>query len=76
MVEIRHSLATLNSNNFVVCGQKHKVWVLVFLVKNERNILRPKLNRFGEIFCFASKPHRIQQLHSRNVAKSAIKWVG
>ena len=20
----------LNSNNFVVCGQKHKVWVLVF----------------------------------------------
>ena len=33
MVEIRHSLATLNSNNSVVYGQKHKVWVLVFLVR-------------------------------------------
>ena len=30
MVEIRHSLATLNSNNLVVYGQKHKVWVLIF----------------------------------------------
>ena len=26
-------LATLNSNNSVVYGQKHKVWVLVFLVR-------------------------------------------
>ena len=33
MVEIGHSLATLNSNNFVVYDQKHKVWVLVFLVR-------------------------------------------
>ena len=24
---------TLNSNNFVVYGQKHKVWVLVYLVR-------------------------------------------
>ena len=31
-----------------------------FLSKNERNILRPKLSRFGEIFCFATKPHRLQ----------------
>ena len=31
MVKIRHGLATLNSNNSVVYGQKHKVWVLVFL---------------------------------------------
>ena len=30
MVKIRHGLATLNSNNSVVYGQKHKVWVLVF----------------------------------------------
>ena len=33
MVEMRHGLATLNSNIFVVYGQKHKVWVLVFLVR-------------------------------------------
>ena len=30
MVKMRHGLATLNS---VVYGQKHKVWVLVFLVR-------------------------------------------
>ena len=28
-----HSLASLNVNNFVVYGQKNKVWVLVFLVR-------------------------------------------
>ena len=28
---IKVGLATLNSNNFLVYGQKHKVWVLVFL---------------------------------------------
>ena len=33
MVKIRHGLATLNSNNSVVYGQKHKVWVLDFLVR-------------------------------------------
>ena len=33
MVKIRHGLATLNSNNSVVYGQKHIVWVLVFLVR-------------------------------------------
>ena len=32
MVKMRHGLATLSSNNSVVYGQKHKVWVLVFLV--------------------------------------------
>ena len=30
MVEISHSLATLNSNSFLVYGLKHKVSVLVF----------------------------------------------
>ena len=64
MVKIRHGLATLNHNNSVVYGQKHKVWVLVFLER--QSILRPKLSRFGEIFCFATKPHRLQQLHARN----------
>ena len=33
MMKIRHGLATLNSNNSVVYGQKHKVWALVFLVR-------------------------------------------
>ena len=33
IVKIRHDLATLNSNNSVVYGQKPKVWVLVFLVR-------------------------------------------
>ena len=33
MVKMRHGLASLNSNNSVVYGQKHKVWVLVFLVR-------------------------------------------
>ena len=33
MVKIRHGLATFNSNIYVVYGQKHKVWVLVFLVR-------------------------------------------
>ena len=28
-----YGLTTLNSNNFVVYGQKHKVWVLVFLFR-------------------------------------------
>ena len=32
-LKMRHGLATLNSNNSVVYGQKHKVWVLVFLVR-------------------------------------------
>ena len=31
--KMRHGLATLNSNNFGVYGQKHKVWVPVFLVR-------------------------------------------
>ena len=30
-----------------------------FLSNNERNILRPKLSRFGEIFRFATKPNRL-----------------
>ena len=33
MMKTRHGLATLNSNNSLVYGQKHKVWVLVFLVR-------------------------------------------
>ena len=33
VADLRHGLATLNSNNFVVYGQKHKVWVLIFVVR-------------------------------------------
>ena len=43
-----------NSENSVVYGQKHEVWVLVFLVRAS-GTLRPKLSRFGEIFYFATK---------------------
>ena len=57
----------INSNNFFVYVQKHKVWVLVFLVRT-----RLKLSRLCEVFCFATKLHRLQQLHLRNAAK----WVG
>ena len=31
IVKIGHDLATLNSNYSVVYGQKHKVWVIIFL---------------------------------------------
>ena len=54
---IRHSLATLNSNYFAIYGQKHKVWILDLLV-----ILRSKLSRLREIFCFASKKHHVHQI--------------
>ena len=33
MVKMWHGLATLNSNNSDVYGLKHKVWVLIFLVR-------------------------------------------
>ena len=33
MVKMSHGMATLNSNNSVVYGQKHKVCVLAFLVR-------------------------------------------
>ena len=32
-VKMSYALATLNFNNFVVYGHKHKVWVFVFLVR-------------------------------------------
>ena len=62
----KRRLTTLNSNNFVVYGQKYKVSVLVFFERAEH--FETKLSRFGEIFCFATKPHRLQQLQSRNSA--------
>ena len=38
MVKMGHGLAILNSNNSVVYGQKHKVWVLVFLVRTSETL--------------------------------------
>ena len=76
MMKIRTGLATLISNNSVVYGQKHKVWVLVFLVRTSGTFFRSKFSSFDEIFCFATKPHRLQHLHSRNAAKYFIKRVG
>ena len=43
-----YAFATLSINNFVVYVQKQSVGTR-FLSKNERNILKPKLSRFGEI---------------------------
>ena len=33
LLSMRHGLAPCNTHNFVVCGQKHKVWALVFIVR-------------------------------------------
>ena len=44
-------------NNFVGRDQKHKVWVLVFLVRMIRALLD-----LGGIFCFSTKPHLLQQV--------------
>ena len=47
-----------------------------FLIRTSGTFPRPKLSRFGEIFCFATTPHHLQQLHSRNAAKYHQKvWV-
>ena len=47
ILEMRHGLPTLNSNNFVVYGQKHKRCVLVFFVR-----MSGTLSNLGETFCF------------------------
>ena len=59
-------------NIFVVYGQKHKVWVLVFLVRT----LRPNLSGIVKIFYFATKPHLVQYLaHSLNdFSNRRCKW--
>ena len=36
MADMRHGLAPCNTHNFVVYGQKHRVWVLIFLEQAER----------------------------------------
>ena len=41
-------------NNFVAYGQNYKVWVLIFLVMEERNTLTPSLGGLDEIFVFCN----------------------
>ena len=69
-VKMSHALATLNSNNFVVYGQKHKVWVLIFLELAEH--FETQIEQIWWNFLFCNK----QQLHLRNAAKYFIKRVG
>ena len=38
MANMRHGLVACNTHNFVVCGQKHKVWVLVLLVRTSETL--------------------------------------
>ena len=39
MVKMRHGLESLNSNNSAVNILKHKVWVLIFLIKTTGTFL-------------------------------------
>ena len=69
---IRHGLATSNSNNSVVYGQKDKVCELVFLVRTRgtfRDQNRADLLKFSVL----QQNRRLQQLHANNVAKYFIK---
>ena len=51
MTDMIHGLAHSNTHKFIVHGQKHKLWVLIFLVRT----LRTKLSKLDEIFHFATK---------------------
>ena len=53
-MKMSHALATLNFNNFVVYGQKHKVWVLVFLV-NRAEHFETKTEQIWWNFLFCRK---------------------
>ena len=62
-----HAVATLNSNNFVVYGQKHKVWMLFsFLERAEP--LRQKLSRFCDFFVL--QQHRI--VYSKSIQETLL----
>ena len=54
MVEMRHGLTTFNSYNFVAYGQKHKLWVLVFLV-GTRWTLWDQIEQIRWNFMFCNK---------------------
>ena len=50
MADMRYDLETLNPNSFV-CGQKHKVWVLVFLEWVEHFETKTEQIRWNFLFC-------------------------
>ena len=74
-VKMSHALATSNSNNFVVYGQKHKVWVLVFLVRMSGTFWDQNWADLVKFSVLQKKPHRLQQLHSRNAVFHQKGWV-
>ena len=53
MADMRHALAHSNTNNFVVNGQKYKVWVLVFLEQEEH--FENKIEQIRRNFLFCNK---------------------
>ena len=56
MADMRHALATFNTNNFIVYGQKHSV-VTRFLSLDKRITIRQKLSSLGAIlFCNKTSP--------------------
>ena len=52
-VKMSHALTTANSNNFVFYGQKHKVWILVFLERADH--FETKIEQIWWNFLFCSK---------------------
>ena len=61
-VKMSHPLATLYSNKFVVYGQNHKVWVLVFLERAEH--FKTKIEQIWGNLLFCNKTaSSVQQLH-------------
>ena len=55
LVKIRHGLAYSNSNNSVVYGQKHKVWVVVFPSLERVEYFETKIERSWLNFLFCNK---------------------
>ena len=71
IVKMRHGLATLNSNNSVVYGQKHKVWVLVLLVRTSGTFWD---QNWADLVKFSVLQQN--RIVYSNAAKYFIKWVG
>ena len=43
-----------NARNFLISGQKHKVWLFIFLVRSQGTFLVIKWSGFAEIFTFST----------------------
>ena len=70
--EKKHGLATLNSNNPVVYGKKHIVWVLVFLVKMSQTVWD---QNWADLVKFSVKQQN-RIVYSNSMQETLIKWVG